>query len=103
MQPDGATLRQHLQAVERQTGRKPAQLEMPDLPVELSHAWNWFLELHQRRTYSERGPNPVAWPDLLAWREIRGKRPTQFEWDCLLSLDGAFFSSLNQGVDGNDG
>lgn len=98
VQPDGSTLRAHLQSVERRTGSKPPELDMPPLPIELTHVWHWFLALHHRRSYSERGPNPIGYADLLAWRELTAARPTPQDVDCMLALDGVFFNHSNERV-----
>lgn len=89
---DGHTRRTHLQAAWKATGRKPAELEGPELPAPLEHVWAWFLELDAARGGNGFAPNPLGFVELRAWAGLTGAKPTPFEVECLRALDGAFFA-----------
>jgi len=91
--PEGTTRRAHLESVERQTGRRPAELNGPDLPTDGSHIWAWFLELSAGRGSNGFGPNPISWPDLLAWTALTGTLTRPVEIDAIMALDRVWLSA----------
>lgn len=99
MQSDGKPLRAHLMNVWRQSGIKPPELDVPLLPIEAAHLWAWFNELSMRRTWSDRGPNPITWSDVLAWQQLTGKKPAPWEVQAMLSLDAIFFKHAGRTVE----
>lgn len=90
--PDGATEREHLLSVERQTGRRPAALDGPMLPADGAHVWASFLELSAGRGSNGFGPNPISWLDLLAWRMLTGVIVRPAEIDAIMALDRAWLA-----------
>lgn len=88
--PDGTTRRAHLESVERQTGRRPAELDGPELPADGSHIWAWFLELSTGRGSNGFGPDPISWLDLLAWTALTGMITRPAEIDAIMALDRAW-------------
>jgi len=91
--PDGATEREHLLSVERQTGRRPAALDGPELPVDGAHVWYWFLELSAGRGSDGFGPNQIAWLDLLAWTTLTGAIIRPAEVEAIMALDRAWLAA----------
>ncbi len=91
--PDGATEREHLLSVERQTRRRPAALDGPELPADGTHIWVWFLELSAGRGSNGFGPNPISWLDLLAWTLLMGTiiRPPEIE--AIMALDRVWLAA----------
>jgi len=85
-QPDGATLRQHLEAAAAQ-GMRHALLDGPPCPVELQHVWHWFCELDRQRGSNGFGVNPLAFTEIAAWADLTSRSPRPFEMDLLLKLD----------------
>ncbi|MCL1894818.1 MAG: hypothetical protein FWG02_11425 [Holophagaceae bacterium] len=45
---DGSSLRQHLEAVEARTGKRPHELDECGIPRETFHIWEWFWELNPK-------------------------------------------------------
>ena len=80
-------LREHLEAVWRQTGKRPAQLDGPALPDCVRHVWGWFLDLH-----GSRGEGGINYAELLAWAQLNELTPTPFEIRLLRELDRAFLA-----------
>jgi len=94
--PDGAAEREHLLSVERQTGRRPAALDGPDLPEDGAHVWAWFLHLSAGRGSNGFGPNPLSWLDLLAWTALTGIITRPAEIEAIMALDCVWLAA--QGV-----
>ena len=91
--PDGATEREHLLSVERQTGRRPVGLDGPELPADGAHVWHWFLELSAGRGSNGFGPNPISYLDLLAWSALTGTITRPAEIEAIMSLDRAWLTA----------
>jgi len=53
---DQATKLEHLEQVERQTGRTPKKLEGPDFPISIEYLWSAFISLSSARTSGFSGP-----------------------------------------------
>lgn len=85
--PDGVTERDHLESVERQTGRRPAALDGPDLPADGAHVWGWFLALQNARGSNGFGANPIGWLDILAWRDLTGTLVHPSEVEAIMAVD----------------
>jgi hypothetical protein len=92
-QKDGATLRQHLDIIWQQTGKKPEQLEIMKCPDLLAHIWYWFLELNQSRQHSEMGAMPISFSEILAWATLSGVSPLPNEIRVLKQLDSVAMAS----------
>lgn len=94
MQSDGATLREHWQVIERQTGKRPDALNTPDCPDVLAHVWEWFQKMHRRRRIGFNGPEPIDDASIAQWAGLRRIRITPFEVDAIQALDEAYFMYL---------
>lgn len=89
-QGDGRSLREHLESVERQTGKTPAKLIGPELDVSGAHIWEWFLDLHGTRGSNGFGPSSISYSEILAWSFLTQQRPTPWEISVLKRLDDVF-------------
>ena len=76
-----------MESVERQTGRRPAALDGPELPSDGAHVWAWFLELSAGRGSNGFGPNPISYLDLLAWSMLTGTITRPAEIEAIMALD----------------
>lgn len=76
----------------QQTGRRPPELDGPDLPPEGEYLWGWFLGLAGRRGTGAMGPAALTYPDLDAWARLTGRRPAPWEIRVLCRLDDAWLS-----------
>lgn len=86
-QKDGATLRDHLESVYRQTRIMPKELEPKELPYAISYLWEWFMELQRGRQYGMSGALPLSYSDIKAWAELTGKMPQCWEIDVIKQID----------------
>jgi len=47
----------------------------------------WFCELNERRSRSERGPNPISFEALVDWGNLKRRTMQPYELELLLLLD----------------
>ncbi|WP_435406470.1 phage tail assembly chaperone [Pseudomonas juntendi] len=78
-----------MEQVERAAGRRPAQLDGPELPAAVDHVWGWYLELHAARGGSGFGPSPIGFTEMAAWAALTGNHPSPWEVETLRALDQA--------------
>lgn len=90
--PDGASKRQHLESVARQTGKLPAELDTPPIPAWAEHIVGWWAELNAARGGNGMGPNPISWADIAAWSRLTATEPSPFEVRTILALDQAWLA-----------
>lgn len=96
-QPDGATLRDHLEAAARHMhGRRPEGLDGPPCPPELEYLWGMFRDLSNRRSSTSLGAAPITWLDIDAWQRTARLALTPFEQECLCALDGIFLQAAHK-------
>ena len=95
-QKDGASLRDHLEIVHRQTGKTPPQLEPVDIPYGIQYLWGFFCDISGGRGYSEAGAMPLSYSEILAWSQLTKSDPTAWEISVLKSIDRAFLTESNK-------
>ena len=95
-QKDGATLRDHLEIVYRQTGKMPAQLEPVEVPQAILYLWGWFCELSNARQYGEFGPMPISFSEIKAWSDLTHSDPAAWEVATLKEIDRVYLSEANK-------
>lgn len=92
----GISQREHLEQVEKQTGRKPKDLENPnEFPTVLSHVWSFFIQLHNSRTSGFSGPNLITYQEIESWKNLTGNSVTPYEIDCIKRLDMEYMKVAN--------
>jgi hypothetical protein len=90
IQSDGATLRDHLESVWRQSGNRPEQLEAVECPSEIKYLWFYFCQLHARRGSSGMGPNPISYAEIEAWSRLQHVKLSAFEVGVLDRLEALY-------------
>lgn len=80
--------------MERQTGRRPKDLDGPDCPAWGAHVWLWWCDLHRGRGIGGMGPAPISWSDLAAWSALTGAEPTPVEVSLIMDIDGAWMEAV---------
>ena len=91
---DGTTLRDHFESVERQTKRRPPELDGPPCPEPLRYLLRWFSELHLARGSSGFGENPIGYVDIAAWSRLTRKHVTPYEVAALVAVDRAYLNVM---------
>lgn len=89
-QGDGRSLREHLESLEKQTGKVPALLIGPDLDEQSTHLWGWFLDLHVARGSNGFGPSALSYSEILAWATLTRVAPTPWEVSVIKRLDAVY-------------
>lgn len=74
-QDDGCSLRDQLEAVQKQHGITPKELEnQPELPEAFKFCWHDFIQLNSSRQ-SGMGMNPISYSEIAAYYELVGVDP----------------------------
>lgn len=74
----------------------PKELDVPPIPFELVHVWEYFLRMNRKRTNGGMAANPLCDSDILAWQARHGIRLTPFESECIDDLDAIFLTTGNE-------
>jgi hypothetical protein len=82
-----ATVREHLELVEKKTGQRPKEFDECEVPVEAAHIWGWFHELHAARSNNGYGPNPISYTEIAAWGKLTGIRLREHEVRAIRNID----------------
>lgn len=94
-QGDGAPLLDHLQAVWRTTGKKPAFLaDAPPLPEGCEALWRSFIELHDSRGSTGWGAARITFADIDAWQRVRGAVLGRFDVETIRKADNIWLADF---------
>jgi len=93
----GVSLKSHLEAVERQTGIRPEELNLPQFPDLLSPVWRIFIELSNSRNQGFSGPAPISFEQMQAYNSIMGKLIGPLEVQIIQKLDREYLGIMNSG------
>ena len=93
---DGVTERQHLEEVERQSGRTPLALQGTEFPELLGYVWTAFLLLNQGRGQGFNGPLPLSFQDMLAWQQLTNEYLLPWEVSTIKRLDAVYLRVVNK-------
>ncbi len=66
------------------------EAEFPDV---VSHVWNWFWSISNRRSGSDSGPQPLSFTEISAWAMGMRIYINPEEIDMLTQMDNAFMSA----------
>lgn len=92
-QDDGATLREHLMAYQRQTGRQhPSVTDAPALPVGCSALWRDFMALHSSRPVG-MAPGRITFGEIDAFQRVTGVCLAAWEVDAIRAADAAYIAN----------
>lgn len=80
-----------MQSLYQQTGQKPKELDVPELPKEGAHVWEWFLELHSARS------GPISFTEIKAWSELTGSLIEPWEVRAIKEMDIEYLKSQSNG------
>ena len=89
------TLREHLEQVERQTGRKLQELEAPDFPFTLSYLWSAFLDLNNSRTMGAHTANPINYAEIKAYVDLTYTALSARDIETIKLLDRKYLEVMN--------
>lgn len=90
------TLRDHLEQIYKQTGRKPKELEGPEFPHLMSYVWSAFLQLNDARTMSQHTANPISYVDIKAYIDVTHTVLSSRDIETIKELDKVYLRIMNQ-------
>lgn len=102
MRRDGSTLREHLQALYRNTRQTPPELLPPPLPAAAGGLLDTWNTITKSRTGNGFGPSPLTWQDIHAWQSVSGMQLTPWEAETFLDLDRAVLAAQASPAKDND-
>lgn len=95
---DGNAKGEHLDAAKRHPlYREPQAPVRPQLPFELAHVWQLFVQMSRKRQ-NGMAVNPLSSLDILAWQLRHRIRLTAWEEELLDQLDAAYISHQNSSL-----
>lgn len=97
-QPDGETLRTHLEAVRAATGRTPPELEVEDLPLALAGVWEMYAEMRGGTGSNGFALLPVSHQAIKAYCDLYGVAFTPWEVETFMAMDAAAIAVMNDGA-----
>lgn len=81
-------MRDKLEAVRRQTGITPKELEnLLECPEMMVFVWQYFLDLHNTRSSTGFGVNPITYQEIKAYSSIMGIQLDEWEVRVIKRLD----------------
>ena len=93
---DGISQREHLEQVQKQTGRSIEELESPtQFPSLLSHVWSAFCALSNTRTVGFSGPNAISYYEIKAWIDLTETPIKSWEVEAIKRLDSVYLGVAN--------
>jgi hypothetical protein len=78
-----AARREHLQSVEKQSGKRLPDLDLPDVPKELMYLYQWARTLI-------RSDSQVTYSEILAWATLTKEMPSPWEVEVLTTIDAIY-------------
>jgi len=86
-QPDGSTLRDHLQAAAAAGAAVDPRLSVR-VPASMQALWDAFAALDAARLPS-MGASPILCSEIAAWQQLHGVQLSPWEAETLLAMDRA--------------
>jgi hypothetical protein len=84
-------LQVHLESIERQTGRRPPELDGPQCPPMLWPLWSDFLKIAaSERRANLAGVEPLHAADIESWLRLSRRALSAFEFECLQAIDAKY-------------
>lgn len=60
---------------------------MIELPSSCEHVWKWFIDLHNSRSGSGFGLNPISYSDIYSYFNLIDMKPEEWELDLIKIMD----------------
>ena len=100
---NGVPYRAHLEHLEKITGERDPELDVPPFPEPLRRLWDKFLSLHEGRTYGINGANPITYLDMDAWMRVTRNSLAPWEVTSIMKIDKAWIKVINTDEEKTDG
>lgn len=81
--------------VQRNTGKTPIELQnLVELPESCYDAWSWFIDLHNARTSTGFGVNPITYSDLHSYFQLSCIQPEVWEIKLIRAMDSVVLEQV---------
>ena len=70
--------------------------DLVELPETMSYVWLYFIELHNSRTTSGFGINPISYADMYAYFRLIDVNPFEWEVRTIKKLDNIAIECYNE-------
>jgi hypothetical protein len=67
----------------------PEQLDVPPVPIEIKHCWDWWCKLNDTRQVS-MDLCRISFVEIKAWKELYKIDISPFELDCITCIDSIY-------------
>lgn len=91
----GVSLYDRLKQVEKQTGKRPKDLNLPKFPNLLSSIWSAFLVMSRGRRSDINGLSKLTTQDILNYNTLYNERLLPREIDLLFRIDDEYIKVIN--------
>lgn len=98
--PEGGSLREHLESVERQSGFHDPLLDSVKPPEGFEYLLQVWLEVRGGASEGFGGVR-LTWRDLADYQAVTGITLDAFEVEAIMAVDGAFRAKLQEKADGS--
>jgi hypothetical protein len=95
-QTDGCTLRENLEALQRQGKVVEELLNEPELDDMFYEVWGWFLRLHNKRSSNGFGVNPLQYSEIESFFRLQSYMPQAWEIEIINILDGVALDAYSE-------
>jgi hypothetical protein len=92
-------LRDALEKIERQTGRRDPRLDAGPVPEGFGYLWNLFWNLRAGASEGFGGAR-ITWADIEAYKRATGADLDAFEIEAVMAMDQALRDAMSEGQDG---
>ena len=65
--------------------------------MELGYIWEYFLELSSTRPQGYKGPLPITYQEIKAWKELTNHILSPWEVEVIKRLDQIYVKVVNNG------
>jgi len=66
----------------------------PELLPEITHIWDWFLELTATRGSNGFGVNPITYTEIDAWSRLLKTEPSPLEIELIKIIDSVYLEKV---------
>lgn len=83
-----STLRDQLEQVQKQTGKRPALLDSVQVPEGFDYLFRLFFDIRSGAS-DGLGGSHVTWRDIADFRDVYGIALDSFEVEAIMAMDGS--------------
>lgn len=86
-------MRAKFESLKRQGIEVPELDNTIEFPIEMQQQWEFFVDLHNKRTSNGFGLNPVSWEAMHSYFNLIGYHPMEWEIKLISKLDAIALSA----------